>query len=319
MGGDVESQQGQLMSPSTEKERRSLKNLPLTREYHWNYIGAWVVTNLILIGLCDAMVLFVVARSPAHLLPWPAPRLIALSAIIALLVMAAIVFLGTVSAHRLAGVHIKLTNVLNAIGDGDFKTELKFRQRDGLEEVEQAFLEMAQAIESGTPTPGGSEFPAPEADSGAEVEKRSRSSMRLTRKHHLNYMGGWVLLTVALIALTHMCAVCTVHFLIYLGVGLPSLQVLAVLAGLSPVFCTFAIYQGFNTAHRLSGVHIQVTRVLKRVAQGERDLVLKFRASDNLGQVEKAFAHMMEAIREKESSSAHEGVATADPTSETSG
>jgi nitrogen fixation/metabolism regulation signal transduction histidine kinase len=56
------------------------------------------------------------------------------------------------------------------------------------------------------------------------------------------------------------------------------------------------IWKGFQTAHRLAGVHIKLMNTFHRIAAGEPNVNLKFRAYDRLENLEVAFAAMMESL-----------------------
>ncbi|NQT92658.1 MAG: hypothetical protein HQ559_07850, partial [Lentisphaerae bacterium] len=58
----------------------------------------------------------------------------------------AFVCLAKLTAHRIAGPYIRLRQVFESVGKGDFQQSLKFRDYDRLEEVEEAFNAMMVGI-----------------------------------------------------------------------------------------------------------------------------------------------------------------------------
>lgn len=271
--------------------RRSLKNLTLTRKYHWNYVGWWVTLNCVLVVIAEVLTVLLLLSDGADVLPFPVEFLLPVSGLLTILVMVGLVFLGAVSAHRIAGVHVKLTRVLNTSADGDLNAELRFRVQDRLTGVEEAHARMMQSLRD-NPAGTGSEEPV---TPNLGREKRTWNNLSLTREHHRLYMGVWILLTLSMEVLTFLAAVCVIYA--YFGSMNP--QSLNLFIGSTAVVGTIAFFTalgGVRTAHRLAGVHIQLERVFSQVGEGRRDVALRFRASDDLGQVEEAFARLMESV-----------------------
>ncbi len=139
-----------------EGQRRSIKNVTLTKGYHLLYMGPQAFITLMILGLIYAVLLYRIlslARE-GHDIPYLAlatgsTLIITLAA---LLSCGAAVF----AAHRMAGVHIKLAQVFDLIAEGHFDTRLKFRKTDQLEDVEAAFNKMMDSLQPRM-KPGGVE------------------------------------------------------------------------------------------------------------------------------------------------------------------
>ncbi len=280
----------------TDSNRRSLKNLPLTRKYHWNYIGWWVTFNCLLVVGTEVLTMLLLLSDGADVLPYAPEFLIPLSGILTILVMCGLVFLGAVSAHRIAGVHIKLTRVLEAVADGDQSAQLKFRSEDRLAKVEAAFERMMESLRA---NPAGVTEEDQQGAPNLGQEKRTWNSINLTREHHRVYMGVWILLTLSMEVLLYLCAVCCIYAY-FGGMEAPSGHLLIGSTAVVMTLAFFTAIGGVKTAHRLAGVHVQLERVFNQVGEGRRDVRLRFRASDDLGQVENAFSRMMESVATSE-------------------
>lgn len=282
----------------SQAERRTLKNLKLTKKYHWSYIGSWVLTNVFLVLMTDVFLLTFVVVSPADALPVSPSIMIWIGALGAGFVIGALVLLGAISAHRMAGAHIRLAQTFSAVGDGDFGATLVFRAADKLDDVERAFAEMMKSLEEGVKTP-----PEPKPTVDLNKEKRTLNSLRLTKRHHFSYMGTWVLLTFSLLVVTFLSGMCCLYYMEFLGSTLPIGKLAVGLAVTVVALCAVFLVHGLQTAHRLAGVHVKVEGVLNDLRDGRRDLTLHFRATDKLEQVEEAFANMLSAIKAREASS----------------
>lgn len=128
------------------RPRRSIKNVVLTKSYHLLYMGPQAFITLLILGLIFAILIrrVLLMAQEGHDIPY-----LALSSGIALAV-SAVGFLvcgaAVLSAHRMAGVHIKLAQVFDSIAEGRFETRLKFRSTDKLEDVESAFNQMMDSL-----------------------------------------------------------------------------------------------------------------------------------------------------------------------------
>ena len=130
------------------QQRRSVKNAKLTSKFHLSYMGTQLVFTLTLIFAIWGLImfrLFELARTGQQL-PY---QEIAAAATLGATVTAVLAGISLMfSAHRIAGVHIKLCHTFNRVEDGDLSTRLKFRTTDKLEEVEEAFNKMMTAVEA---------------------------------------------------------------------------------------------------------------------------------------------------------------------------
>ncbi len=133
------------------QNQRSIKNVVLTKRHHWAYLGKWV-----LFCLFQVAVLYIVCVYHAITVSWnggiiDVQRFVAVGSIIATLVCALVAFMGVLTAHRIAGVHIKLKNTFDAIREGDTDVRLRFRSYDNLDDVAQSFNDMMDRL---TQAPG---------------------------------------------------------------------------------------------------------------------------------------------------------------------
>ncbi|MGE0491647.1 MAG: HAMP domain-containing protein [Vulcanimicrobiota bacterium] len=128
------------------QNKRSLKNVVLTKKYHWLYIGkmmtlSWALVVLLFGALMSRV--YTLYQAGAEL---PMTGILIGGVALSLALMTAIGAMGVLTAHRVAGPHIKLRNTFNAIAEGDLDHQLRFRKEDQLEEVEEAFNRMMERL-----------------------------------------------------------------------------------------------------------------------------------------------------------------------------
>lgn len=133
---------------TAQKQRRSIKNVVMTKAHHMLYMGPQIFITLMILGLIYATLIhriFAMAQEGQDI---PYATLAVISTVC--VTVAAILSVGSaiVAAHRIAGVHIKLAQVFDRIAAGEFDTRLKFRSTDKLEEVEVAFNNMMDSLRS---------------------------------------------------------------------------------------------------------------------------------------------------------------------------
>ena len=134
------------------KSQRRLSNVILTRKYHLRYMGLWILlASFFVVVLNMVLYLYVEERwggvaslsRPFHQEYIGMRKVFVGSLCIeAVLFIVGIVGLAMFTAHRVAGPYIRLRHVFAAVTDGNFSQELKFRDYDHLEEVEDAFNKM---------------------------------------------------------------------------------------------------------------------------------------------------------------------------------
>lgn len=293
---DVEGQCGKFLAE--ESNRRSLRNLVLTERFRFAYFGWWVLGNLALLACCFSLAVAIVLITPPQLFPGSPVRAILLLASGVIAVAGLLVLFGALSAHRIAGAHLKLESIFNKVAEGDFSTRLHFRTADNLDDVGIAFNRMMDSIDEGVKPEARESEPEQEA----ERPRRSLKSWRLTSKHHANYTGIWLITTLGILFLTQRCAVTTE------ALAVLSTQSGVMLARFAQVVNTAVlllfpatIYFAFREAHRIAGVHVKLKRTFDRIREGEREIELKFRANDKLEPLEGAFVGLMASIVELES------------------
>lgn len=128
------------------EEKRSLRNVSLTLKHHWTYLGQWVLITITLV-----LLLYFVTIHHLYSLAEPGNQdyimtLMTLASLIAALLSTAVVFLGVLTAHRIAGVHVKLRSTFLAIRDGKTKVRLRFRKQDKLDDLAEAFNAMMESL-----------------------------------------------------------------------------------------------------------------------------------------------------------------------------
>lgn len=143
------------MLPTGRKGRR-LKNVWLTRRFHWHYMGLWILLTLLVCSVLTYICYLIVELPAADLYSMSQDRLDAhlkdrsiflLGAITeAIVVSGLVILLAIVTANRVAGPYIRLMAVCNAIREGDFGQRLKFRKYDHLASVEVAFNDMLEKL-----------------------------------------------------------------------------------------------------------------------------------------------------------------------------
>jgi HAMP domain len=278
--------------------KRSLKNVALTRRFHWAYFGDWVVLNTVLVVVAEAFFLVTLKSLIPSNLPFDPIRLSAASVAIALVVVLGLFFLGAWWAHRIAGVHIRMEKVLRRVAEGDLSVSLRFRDGDDLDEVEGAFESMMATLRGEQGEKILEEGPI----TSQERDRRSLQNMVLTSRYHYKYMAIWVLVSVLLLAAAYATGVLCLYVLNYSGGDFrltPLVWVATILAGCAGAYL---VWRGFRTSHRLAGVHVKLARTFQQVAQGRKDVDLRFRSYDKLEAIEEAFQALMVFIRSSKDS-----------------
>jgi HAMP domain-containing protein len=150
---------------SSEKSKRRLSNVTLTRKHHFRYMGLWVLLSGCML-LAFNIVLYMWLEERWQNMTSLAAELMETEivmrspVIVALVVelvsfMLAVTGLAMFTAHRIAGPYIRLRNACNDVADGNFDYSLRFRGYDRLEEVEEAFNGMMAAFRAELAKKGG--------------------------------------------------------------------------------------------------------------------------------------------------------------------
>jgi len=143
----------------------------------------------------------------------------------------------------------------------------------------------------------------------AGKHQRSLRSMKLTRKHHFQYMGLWIILTLCLLVLLNVIAFLLLEerwkgmselsgglMQVDMSCRLPFLIAMAVE---TLAFAGAITFLAKVTAHRIAGPYVRLVRTFEEVKNGNFDLKLRFRGYDRQEAVEQAFNEMMAAVRAK--------------------
>lgn len=142
--------------------KRSLSNLKLTSEFHFKYLGLWVVITLALM-VSNNIVLFLwiqehflealSALSPMHVRFIEMKNTIVTALVVeTILFGVGVIFLAKLTAHRIAGPYIRLQKTFDAVRSGNAKARLKFRDYDSLEFLAEAFNGMMDDVSTGKVT-----------------------------------------------------------------------------------------------------------------------------------------------------------------------
>lgn len=276
--------------------RRSVKNLSLTERFHFAYFGGWAITNILLLVLAYALTASMLLLTPPGALEIDISGAIVKLGVVAVVLSGCVVFLASLTAHRIAGVHLKLEKIFRAVAEGDLSTRLKFRAADRLDDVADAFNLMMSSIKKGEP-------PVPLQHRSDEPEsqrnRRALANIAMTRQHHLAYMGAWLFSTLGLIVITYVAAFTNLSLINLRGTsGLQNAELMLNVVLLMAL--AFTLYMALKSAHRIAGVHVKLEDTFHRVLAGERDLVLRFRRQDKLDFLAEAFNDMMATIKAME-------------------
>lgn len=137
-----------MATKARTQEKRSIKNVVMTNKHHMAYMGPWVAISFGLITLIYVLILYhLYTVSNSELAP-PVMGFVVGATIVVGILAALVSFYGILTAHRIAGVHIKICAVLNRVKEGDLDTRVRFRSYDKLEEVEDAFNGMMEALQT---------------------------------------------------------------------------------------------------------------------------------------------------------------------------
>jgi len=284
-----------------QANKRSLKNIALTRRFHWAYIGDWLLLTVALVVVAECLLLAIVNTLSSSSLFFDPQKVSLLSVLVCVVVILGLACLGALWAHRIAGVHIRSESVLRQAAAGDLSVQLRFRAGDDLEEVEDAFQAMMATLRGEPPEEALSETPSLQEESVAERERRSWQNMELTSRYHYKYMAIWILTSIFFLAVAYTTVVLYLYVLNYSG-GDFQLEPLVWFVTLSSgIIGGYLVWRGIKTSHRLAGVHVKLARTFQRVARGEKDVTLRFRAGDKLDAIEAAFEDLMNSCRQSDS------------------
>lgn len=134
------------------RSRRKLSNVRLTAKYHTRYLGGWVLISAANLALLVALVYTMATQLHGGLVGALdsadvfESQLASALVVLALFATAAILSLAVLTSHRIAGPYLGLIRTCRQIAAGDFSHRLHFRKADRLEDVEEAFNEMLDAL-----------------------------------------------------------------------------------------------------------------------------------------------------------------------------
>lgn len=141
-----------MLLKTNQPQRRNPWNFSYTARHHVRYLGPWVVAC---VGLTILLSTFFALdlRDRVFLAPGT-PDLSAYYTglgtltVLTLIAVAAFVVMGKACAHRLAGPQIAIKNTCEAVLAGNLNARLKFRDYDRLEDVQDSFNAMLNALQA---------------------------------------------------------------------------------------------------------------------------------------------------------------------------
>lgn len=132
---------------ANRQEKRSIRNVVMTNKHHSTYLGNWVMMCLSFIAIIYLLILYHLYSLSLSDAPPQLVGVVAGATMLAGLLAGLVGFYGVLTAHRIAGVHIKLRNVLNEVKEGNLDVRLRFRAYDKLDDVEHAFNGMMEVLQ----------------------------------------------------------------------------------------------------------------------------------------------------------------------------
>jgi methyl-accepting chemotaxis protein len=146
--------------PKTGRSQRKVSNVKLTERFRNRYLLLWVLVSVAHVAMVDILLfeLFkerVAAMAVSEGLPGAAVMLpqalfITVLSIHGILLSLALLCLGIMTVHRVAGPYIAVKRTCNAIAAGNIFEQLKFRDYDGLDDVAESFNEMTATLRQQT-------------------------------------------------------------------------------------------------------------------------------------------------------------------------
>lgn len=141
----------------TSRQRR-FSNFKVTEKYRFQFLGHWVLICLIFLALLDAAVFMLYQQMWQGSIPQGAAfaaeqanqyikvgtTIILMSAIFA----SAILLLAVYTAHRIGGPLIALRRAMADVREGNLNRRLKFRKYDKMNDVEDDFNAMLDALQA---------------------------------------------------------------------------------------------------------------------------------------------------------------------------
>ena len=136
--------------------QRKLSNISVTREFHFQHMGLWIVLTMCFVVLLNVLLYLLLQERWARL---SAPEgvggagfetirgaLLTAQAIQIILMGVGVVALAKFTSHRIAGPFIRLRRAFNEVRDGDLDHLLKFRKYDRLTMLEDSFNGMMESL-----------------------------------------------------------------------------------------------------------------------------------------------------------------------------
>lgn len=138
------------------KKNRSLRNIHLTKDFHFRYLGLWVAITMGLM-VCSNVVLFLWIQehfmglrsilSDSHIRYIEFKNYLLMALLLETLIFGVgVLLLAKLTAHRIAGPYIRLHKTFEDVRGGKLETRLQFRDYDGLDHVADSFNAMMESL-----------------------------------------------------------------------------------------------------------------------------------------------------------------------------
>lgn len=138
------------------QHKRSLRNLRLTKDFHFRYLGLWIIICMtLLVAVNVTLFLWVSAHfsgmrsilSGSHTKFIEFREYIMYALFIEMCIFGiGLVALAKLTAHRIAGPYIRLQRTFDSIREGNSELRLSFRDYDGLDHVAESFNQMMETV-----------------------------------------------------------------------------------------------------------------------------------------------------------------------------
>ena len=129
------------------RQRRSLRNVTLTKKYHMPYMGTSIFMSICLLSTLYGLFLYRFLEMYRVDPEYNIQAAVIIATLVTMVVGLLIIGSNVLAAHRIAGVHIKLRQMFEKVEKGDYSTRVRFRSDDKLDEVENAFNNMMSRIQ----------------------------------------------------------------------------------------------------------------------------------------------------------------------------
>jgi methyl-accepting chemotaxis protein len=129
-------------------EKRSLRNMSQTKKFHWAYLGQMIGATLSVVALLYVLAVAVINTTDQAQLNFSKEVLFGALFALTLMLVCLVVFMGVLTAHRIAGPHINMRKTCQRIIEGDHDARIHFRSADKLDDVQAVFNKMLDKLQN---------------------------------------------------------------------------------------------------------------------------------------------------------------------------